>query len=132
LKIGTLCCLEMLGSSYPLMQHHILGEQNPNYFFSENFIDCHCCICFVGCSFGLPVSCSLVSLLKMGVRNNLTWTSEFNFSSKDTSLFVLYLSNIGALLRNFFAILCAILHTTIDIVINLLQNFFISSVLRKY
>jgi len=48
------------------MQHHILEEQNPNYFFSENFIDCHCCICFVGCSFGLPVSCSLVSLLRMG------------------------------------------------------------------
>jgi len=134
LKIWTLCCLEMLGSSYPLMQHHILGEQNPSYFFSENFIDCHCCICFVGCSFGLPVSCSLVSLLKMGVRIKLTWPSEFNFSSKDTNLFVLYLTSIGTLLRNFPVILCAILHTTvkIDIVLNLPQNFFTSSVLRKY
>jgi len=134
LKIGTLCCLEMLGSSYQSMQHHILGEQNPSYFFSDNFIDSHCCICFVGFSFGLHVSCSLVSLFKMGVRINLTWPSEFNFSSKDTSLFILYLSSIGALLRNFLVILFAILHTAvkIDIVINLPQNFFISSSLQKY
>jgi len=70
----------------------------------------------------------------MGVRNNLTWPSELNFSSKDISLFVLYLSSIDALLRNFFVILCAILHPTvkIDIVINLPQNFFTSSVLQKY
>ena len=113
------------------MQHYVLGEQNPNYVFSENFIDCLCCICFVDCTFGSPVFCSLVSLLKMGVRINLTWPSEFNFSSEDTSLFVLYLSSIDAFLRNFLAILCAILHTTvkIDIVTKLPQNFFTSSVL---
>lgn len=111
------------------MQHHILGEQNPNYFFSENFIDCHCCVCFVGCSFGLHVSSSSVSLFKMGVKINLTWPSEFNFSSKDTSIFALYLSSIGAHLRNFFAIL----HTAvkIDMVINLPQNLFIIKCVRK-
>jgi len=70
----------------------------------------------------------------MGVRIKLTWPSEFNFSSKDTNHFVLYLTGIGSLLRNFLVILCAILHTTvkIDIVLNLPQNFFTSSVLRKY
>jgi hypothetical protein len=116
------------------MQQHILGEQNPNSFVSENFIDFHCCICFVGCSFGLPVSCSLVSLLKMGVRIELTWPSEFIFHQKTPTVFVLYLTSIGALLRNFLVILCAILHTTvkIDIVINLPQNFFTSRVLRKH